>query len=349
MSQLRVAVIGAGHWGPNLISSLHGHARSRVVRVADASPERLAAVRARFPEVRCGEDAHEAIEDPEVDAVVVATPTRTHYALSRRALECGRHVLVEKPLCEKSADALELCELAEARGRVLMVGHVFLFNAAARRAKQYLAAGELGRIFYLSMERTNLGPIRVDVNAAWDLAAHDVSLASYWLDAKPLSVSARGGAWINPGIEDAVFATFRYPGDVLVHIHASWLHPRKGREIAIVGDKKMLTFDDTRVEDPIHLLDKRVAAERSQPAFVDSIETFRMSVREGEIVVPAIEASPPLQAECDHFVESVLSGQTPLSSGRDGLAVVQALEALSRSLAEDGREIAVDYRGSEAP
>lgn len=339
---LRVAVVGAGRWGPHLMASLHQEGRSEVVWVVDTDPSRRCAVLGRFPHVRCGASAAEAIADPRVDAVAIATPTCTHHALARLALEHGKHVLVEKPLTDCAADALDLCRRAEARGLTLMVGHVFLFNAAAQSAKQMLSAGELGRIYYISMERTNLGPIRVDVNAAWDLAAHDVALASHWLEAQPLSVSARGGAWINPGIEDAVFATFRYPDDVLVHVHASWLHPRKGREIAIVGDKKMLTFDDTRIDDPIHVHDKQVAADRIQPAFNGSIESFRMAVREGRVVAPCIEAQPPLMVECRHFVDCVRSGATPISSARDGLAVVRALEALSRSLAADGREQIVE-------
>ena len=191
------------------------------------------------------------------------------------------------------------------------------------------------------MERTNLGPIRVDVNAAWDLAAHDLSLASWWLDSQPLSVSARGGSWINEGVEDAVFATLRYPDDVLVNLHASWLHPRKGREIAIVGDAKMLTFDDTNPAEPLRLYDKQVAEERTHPTFVDSLETFRMAVREGSIVVPRVPSVSPLLTECESFIACVLDGAESISGGAEGLGVVRALEAMSRSLEEDGREVAV--------
>jgi predicted dehydrogenase len=191
------------------------------------------------------------------------------------------------------------------------------------------------------MVRTNLGPIRIDVDAAWDLAAHDIALASWWLDAEPLTVSAAGGAFINPGVADVVFATLRYPGDVLVHLHASWLNPRKARDITVVGDRKMLTFDDIDLREPLRLYDKQVADDRSRPEFVDSFESFRMSVREGDIAVPKVPASEPLRNECEHFLDCVIDGKTPLSGGPEGLAVVQVLDALSRSLAEGGREVRV--------
>src|SRR3954449_3439739 len=220
---LRIAVIGAGHWGPNLIRNFHNHQASDVVWVVDRDESRLALTKSRYPEIQVTPDADRVLADPEVDAVVVATPTTTHFALTAAALRAGKHVLVEKPIATRVEEADELCELARAGGRVLMVGHVFLFNAAIRRVKEYLDQGKLGQIFYISMVRTNLGPIRMDVNAAWDLAAHDVSIANYWLGSEPATVSAVGGAWINGGIEDAVFATLRYPTDVLVNLHVSWL------------------------------------------------------------------------------------------------------------------------------
>jgi predicted dehydrogenase len=338
---IRVAVIGAGHWGPNLIHNLHNHRRSEVLRVVDRDTARLDAVKLRFQDIEVGTDAEAVFRDEAVEAVVIATPTNTHFALASAALEAGKHVLVEKPLADCSEKAEQLCALAEEVGRILMVGHVFVFNAAARAAKEYLVQNELGRVYYLSMVRTNLGPIRVDVNAAFDLAAHDISLANYWLDAQPLTASAVGGAWINGGVEDAVFATLRYPNEVLVNLHASWLNPRKAREITIVGDRKMLTFDDVNMTQPLRLYDKQVMDERTQASFVDSFSSFRMSVREGDVLVPRVQMSEPLRNECEHFLDCVSSGQRPLSGGAEGLAVVRALDAITRSLAERGREIEV--------
>ncbi len=233
-----VAVVGAGHWGPNLIRNFHDHPQSEVRWVIERDATRLEEVRARFPGVRVASDVHAALGDPRVDAVVVATPTSTHHEVVKAALLAGKHVLVEKPLATDVHHGEELVELGHRAGRVLMVGHVFLYNAAVREVRHYIESGTLGRVYYVSMVRTNLGPIRGDVNAAWDLASHDVSIANYWLQAEPVGATAWGGAWLNEGIEDAVFATLRYPNGVLAHLHASWLHPRKARDITVVGDRR---------------------------------------------------------------------------------------------------------------
>src|SRR5712691_10653339 len=228
---IRVAVIGAGHWGPNLIRNFHNGQASKVVWIIDRDPDRLAEVRARFPDVQVAEEPGRAFRDPSVDAVVVATPTSTHFPLAQEALQHCKHVLVEKPLATESRQGAELFETAARYRLILMVGHVFVYNPGVRKVKEYIDADHLGQVYYVSMVRTNLGPIRLDVNAAWDLAAHDLSIVNYWLDAEPLSVSAIGGTWINDGLEDAVFATLRYPQGVLVNLHASWLSPRKARDI----------------------------------------------------------------------------------------------------------------------
>jgi predicted dehydrogenase len=339
---LRFAVVGAGHWGPNLINNFETSGRSRVVWVIDQDAARLSVVRERFAGVRTSQQVDDALADPEVDAVVIATPTKTHYELARRSLEAGKHTLVEKPLTTSVETSRTLCELAERVGRVLMVGHVFVYNTAAGEVKRYIEAGALGRIYYISMVRTNLGPIRVDVDAAWDLAAHDISLASHWLDGWPRSVSAMGGAFINEGIADVVFATLRYKDDVLVNLHASWLNPRKARDITVVGEQQMLTFDDVNLEEPVRIYDKRVKDDRSQMEFVDSFASFRMSVQDGDVTVPDIPVSEPLRNECEHFLDCVQGVAAPLSGGHEGLAVVAVLEALSESLRRGGAEVAVE-------
>jgi predicted dehydrogenase len=335
---IAIAVIGAGHWGPNLIRNFHNRRASEVVWVVDGDPARRSHVALRYPEFRVGADAQAAFEDPSVDAVVVATPTTTHFNLVRAALRAGKHVFVEKPITTSADTAEELCRLAEERDLVLMVGHVFLFNPAIQRARHIIRSGELGRVYYASMVRTNLGPIRLDVNAAWDLAAHDLSIANYWLGTEPLSASASGGTWINHGVEDAVFGTVRYPGDVLVTLHASWLSPRKARDITVVGDRRMLTFDDLNMAEPLRIYDHGVTEDVFTPTYIETFETFRASTRQGDILVPKVPMEEPLTAECDHFVECVRSGRTPLSDGRAGLAVVRALDALARSLRNRGAE-----------
>jgi predicted dehydrogenase len=337
---VRVAVVGAGHWGPNLINNFQSSRRSSVAWVVDRDEARLERVRERFPDVRTTGDFGTAVGDADVDAVVIATPTSTHFELAHLALEAGKHVLVEKPLADSVERCETLCELAEREGRVLMVGHIFVYNDAARKVKEIIASGDLGRIYYIAMNRTNLGPIRVDVNAAWDLAAHDIALASDWLGSWPTSAAARGGAWINSGIADAVFATLQYPGDVLVNLHASWLNPRKSRDITVVGDQRMLTFDDVNFSEPPRIYDKQVSDERSSAPFVDTFSSFRMSVRDGDVSLPRVPMGEPLKNECEHFLDCVVEGKAARSGGPEGLAVVRTLEALSESLEGDGRSIA---------
>ncbi len=341
LTMIQVAVLGAGHWGPNLIRNFDNRLRSEVRWVADLDAGRLEMVRQRFPGVRVTHDANEAIADPLVDAVVVATPTSTHFELVKRALLAGKHVLVEKPLTPSSDTSRELVELAQSRSRVLLVGHVFVYNPAVQWVKRRLATGEMGRVFYLSSERTNLGPIRLDVNAAWDLAAQDVAIFNDWLDCTPVSAVARGHAWINPGIEDAVFAVLRYPRDVLVHLHVSWLNPRKVRDITVVAERKMLTYDDMNLNEPIRVYDKQVAEDRVHPQFVDSYASFRASIHEGDVTIPRVRMGEPLKIECDHFLDCVERGVKPMTDGKAALAVVLALEAMDRSLRRGGVEVEV--------
>jgi predicted dehydrogenase len=336
----RVAVIGAGHWGPNLIRNFHTHQVSEVAWVVDHDESRLELTRSRYPDVQTAADPSAAFADPMVDAAVIATPTVTHYQLALAALRAGKHVLVEKPIATRVEEAEELCALAERQGRILMVGHVFLFNAAIRRVRDYLDQGKLGRLFYISMVRTNLGPIRMDVNASWDLAAHDIAIANDWLRAAPLHAAAQGGSWINDGIEDAVFANLWYPDGVMVHLHVSWLSPRKVRDITVVGEKGMLTFDDMNLSEPLRLYDKQVTEQR-RPGFIDTFASFRTSIREGDILIPKVTPSEPLKAECDHFLECIATGAKPIADGWSGAAAVRVLAALSRSIANGGRREAV--------
>ena len=335
---IRIAVVGAGHWGPNLIRAFENPPTSEVAWVVDRDEGRRQQVEQRYPSVAVSSDAAGALADEHVDAVVIATPTSTHYGLVKAALEAGKHVLVEKPITTSVAEGEELCALAEARGLVLMVGHVFVYNAGVQAVKEHLREGTLGRVFYMSMVRTNLGPIRVDVNASWDLASHDISIANYWMDAEPVSASAIGGSWINEGIEDAVFATLRYPNDVLLTLHSSWLNPRKSRDITVVGDQRMLTLDDMNLSEPLRIYDKGVADETFTPGFVDTFASFRASVREGSITIPKVSLGEPLKAECEHFLTCVRDGAPPLTGGREGIAVVRALEAIERSVRKGGCE-----------
>jgi predicted dehydrogenase len=321
-----------------LIRNFDSPPASAVRTVVDRDRARLDQVAARFPRVKVTSDFESVLADPEVDAVVIATPTSTHYGLVKAALEAGKDVLVEKPITTRFDQAEELIAIADAQKRILMVGHVFLFNGAVQRIQKLIEAKDLGRVYYVSMVRTNLGPIRMDVNASWDLVSHDVSIVNYWLGSEPTSVSAIGGNWINPGVHDAVFATLRYPNDVLVNVHASWLNPRKARDITVAGDKRMLTFDDMNLLEPVRIYDKQVTDKTTQPGFIDSFASFRASVREGDITIPKISSGEPLKAECDHFLDCVRTRKRPLVSGREAASVVRTLEAIDRSMAASGQE-----------
>ena len=335
---IEVAVVGAGHWGPNLIRNFDNQTRSRVRWIVDTAPDRLRAAQARFPGATCATDVAQALADRRVQAVVIATPTSTHAALTRAALESGRHVLVEKPLTTEAASARALSELAARSGLVLLVGHVFVHNPAVQWVKQRLAAGELGRLYYASSSRTNLGPIRTDVNVAWDLAAQDIAIFDYWLGTTPESVSAQGHGWLNGKNQDAVFATLRYPGEVLVHLHVSWLNPRKVRHITLVADQRMLTYDDSSPEEPIRIYDKRALPATPATSFVDTYAAFRAQVHSGDITIPPVRMGEPLQLECLHFLDCIQDGRAPLTGGPQAVAVVETLEAIDRSLAARGRE-----------
>lgn len=334
---LGIAVIGAGRWGPNLVRNFHDRAESEVVLVVDSDEEKLQPIRARFPDVRTSTAFDDVLRDARVDAVAIATPAVTHFAFAKACLNAGKHVLVEKPMTTNTQEGRELEQLSAARGLVLMVGHVFVYNDAVRRARQYIHDRALGNLFYIAMTRTNHGPIRGDVNVAWDLAAHDISIANYWLAAEPVSVTASGRSWINPGLEDAIFATMHYPDNVLVHLHCSWLHPRKSREVVVVGDRAMLVFDDLELAEPIRIYDSAAGVE----PYIDSFASYKMAVREGDIVIPRVPGAEPLRNQCDHFLECVAERKTPQTGAPEGLAVVRALEALERSLRSGGGEVPV--------
>jgi len=283
---ISVAVIGCGEWGPNHIRNFHSLPGSRVVAAVDTVPARLERVQALFRDVQCSSDFRAVLENPQVDAVVVATPLGTHYALVSEALAAGKHVLCEKPLCETSRQARELVEIARERQRVLMVGHVFLFNPGIIKVKELIEAGELGRLHYLLAIRTNLGPIRNDCNAAYDLASHDVSIFNWLLGCEPVRASATGACFLQPRIEDVVSITLTYPNDVFASIQASWLNPKKVRHITVVGNRKMLTWDDLSSGTPVACYDKGADFQRD---YHDYGEFLRISNWDGEVRLPRVD------------------------------------------------------------
>ncbi len=274
----------------------------------------------------------EVLESADVDAVVVATPIRTHHQLARAALEHGKHVFVEKPLAASSDEARDLIALARERDRVLMVGHTFLYNPAVEQLRQLVQGGALGSIFYVDAVRANLGLFQSNINVIWDLAPHDLSILNYVLGMTPARVSAHGASHVRPGIEDVAHLTLDYPGGVLAHVQVSWLSPSKVRRFTVVGDRQMAVYDDVEATEKIRIFNRGVDA----PDHTSTFGEFQMSYRYGDIVSPHIHWAEPLAVECRSFAEAILEGKTPPSDGANGLEIVRILEATDQSLATDG-------------
>ncbi|MBM4043686.1 MAG: Gfo/Idh/MocA family oxidoreductase [Planctomycetes bacterium] len=329
---VNVGVIGCGHWGNNYLRLTSSMPGVRLVACADVSEDRLKAVRQAYPNVAASSDCMSVVRQKDVQAVLIATPTATHHALAKEALECGKDVLCEKPLTTSVEQAEELVALAKKTGQVLMVGHIFVYNPGIQKLYEYTKSGMYGRIYYMDSVRTNLGPFRRDVNVVWDLAPHDVSIFSYLLGAHPLRVWAKGVSFLQPGIEDVAFISLMYPGQVLGHIHVSWLDPRKVRQITIVGDKKMVSWDDLDNVGPIKVYDKSVVRER----YYDNFGEFFLLAREGDITIPKVTLAEPLKAELSHFIECVMKRKTPITDGMNGLQVVKVLAAVQKSIEQDG-------------
>lgn len=338
---IRMAVLGAGRWGPNIIRNFASHQKTEVRMVVDSQEARCKAIRDRYPEVKVTTNADDAFDNSEIDALVISTPTATHYELTKRALNAGKHVFVEKPLATTTAECQELVALAKAKNRTLFVGHIFVYNAGVQAARKYIQSPDFGRVLYIHANRTNLGPIRTDVNALWDLAPHDISILKYWLGESPTAVSAVGSSYLNSKIEDVVFATYNFPNNVMANVHVSWLNPKKVREIVVVGEKKMLVWDDMDLSAPIKIYDKKVSMDQVDEKVVDTFVAFRASIHEGDTVIPKIALNEPLTAECNAFIAAVENPSSSLSTGEDGTAIVEVLEATTASLREQGKRIQI--------
>ena len=307
------------------------------MQIADVSETRLTQARKQYPDVDITTDAETVIEGSGNDAVVIATPLGSHHNLVRRALLADKHVLCEKPLTRTSEEAKELIEIAASKRLVLMVGHVFMFNPGALFLKEEIARGELGRIYYVDLVRTNLGPIRQDVGAIYDLASHDISICNFLLEAQPSEVACNAAFYLQRDREDVAFLTLYYPNQVVANIHVSWLDPRKVRQVTVVGNSKMALWDDINTTEPLRLYDKGVAAERAYNTFGE----FHMVLRDGNIVIPKVRMFEPLTREAHHFVSCVRERRPPICDGHTGLAVVRVLETALESLKNGGRITAV--------
>ncbi len=326
---VRVALVGYGYWGPNYARVFNELPDAQVVTICEPSPERRQRAQARHPQAEVVADAREVLRRSDVDAVVISTPATTHFELSRAALLAGRHVLVEKPLALTVEQCEQLGELAERTRRVLMVAHTFLYNAGIRKMKECIRGPEFGSVYYLHSTRTNLGPIRQDVNAVWDLAPHDISIFNYLLDQTPQWTSAIGSAILDHSREDVAFITLGYAHGVIGNIHVSWADPNKVREVVAVGSGRRVIFDDLSDLERVRIFEKGVSVDGQ---IAESYGEFKLLVRDGDIISPRIPPSEPLKNQCSEFLSALGGGTQPLSDARFGLNVVRTLLAIDASM-----------------
>jgi predicted dehydrogenase len=341
-SRLRLAVVGLGYWGPNLVRVLEELPDVRTVVACDRRPELLVKLASRYPTVRLTTNFEDVLRDESIDAVAIATPISTHHAIAMRALEAGKHVFVEKPLAASSEQALELIELANRERLTLMPGHTFLYSPPVTTSRDLIRGGELGEVFFISTSRVNLGLHQRDVSVVWDLGPHDFSILRYWLDEIPVLVAAVSRGCIIEGIPDVAFINLEYPSGTIAHVEMSWLAPSKLRRTAIVGSRKMVVYDDTSNES-VRIFDS--GADVPDPT---TFGEFRLTYRTGDIVSPRIDVAEPLQLELADFCRAVRSGEEPRSSASLGLDVVRIIEAVDRSLAEGGAPVPVSSSGTHA-
>jgi predicted dehydrogenase len=333
-----VGVIGYGYWGPNLVRNFMEAPASQVIAVSDLREERLAPLGRRFPTILTVTDYRELLRHPRIDAIVVATPVSTHYELAMEALRAGKHVLVEKPLSGSSDDAARLVEEAQRRGLVLMVDHTFVYTGAVRKIHELTSSGALGEIFYYDSVRVNLGLFQHDVNVMWDLAVHDLSIIDYVLPQRPIAVSATGMSHFPGQPENMAYLTLFFSGSLIAHMHVNWLSPVKVRRTLIGGSRNMIVYDDLEPSEKIKIYDRGISMNESP----ESLYTMLVSYRTGDMSAPQLDITEALRTETIHFTECVQHGGQPITSGEAGLRIVRILEAATRSLEQQGRQVEVD-------
>ncbi len=328
MGKIKTGIIGYGYWGPNLTRNFFEIPSSELTAIADVKEDRLQRARQLYPGVVTTTN-YKDIFKQGVEAVIVSTPPAMHYSIARECLENDMHVLIEKPMTLKSKDAEELINLALKRGLTLMVGHTFEYNSAVHALKKYIDSGELGDVYYMDAARLNLGLFQSDSNVIWDLAPHDISILLYLLGEKPISVSAQGSPCVFEGIHDVAYISMMFPNKVRAYIHVSWLDPCKVRRVTVVGSKKMVVYNDMENEQKLKIYDKGVDA----PVYTNGgFGEFQCNYHSGDITIPNIRFVEPLRQECQHFLDCIANHADPVSSGRDGLAVVKILETAQHSL-----------------
>lgn len=340
-TDVAIGVVGMNYWGPNLARNFDRLAGCRLAWVCDRDEGVLDRHRASYPRSAFTTELDDLLADDDLDAIVIATPVPTHAPLARRVLEAGKDAFVEKPLALTGRDARELATLAEASDRVLMVDHLLVYHPAVQKLKDLVDGGSLGRVFYLYGNRQNLGIVRPDENALWSLGPHDISVMLHLVGEAPSEVSATGESYLQPGVEDVVFGRIRFPSGIIGHLHLSWLDPHKMRRMTVIGAERMVVFDDMETERKVTIYDKGP---------IPRTETYGeyIQVRSGDIHIPKIPAAEPLRIVCERFVNAVVERAPTPSDGRAGAAVVEVLEAMSESLADSGRPVALSPRGATA-
>tara|TARA_X000001036_G_scaffold332883_1_gene311691 strand:+ start:1310 stop:2296 length:987 start_codon:yes stop_codon:yes gene_type:complete len=328
---MKTAQIGVGYWGPNLLRNLVSNINIKLTNVVDLSEERRNFVKSHYPGVKTTDNVEHVFDNSEIEAVVISTPVKTHYELAIRALNAGKNILVEKPMAMTLKEVQEIGKISKEKNLVAMVGHTFLFNSAVQYIKDLIDKGALGTVRYIYSQRLNLGRIRDDVDALWNLAPHDISIIQYWLnELEPVSVMRNGMDYVQNGIDDVVFMNIEYPGGILANIHVSWLDPHKIRMMTVVGSKKMVVYDDM-AENKIIIYDKgidRVAVLGDNMDF-DNPSTLSFNHRSGDVIMPSVVWVEPLKTEIAHFVDCVQNSKKCLTDVAHAAKVVKILEQSS--------------------
>jgi predicted dehydrogenase len=332
-----IGIVGYGYWGPNLVRNFSEVKGAQVAAVCDLSPDKLAIAQRRYPTIRATSDFNELLRDPKVDAVVVATPVRTHFKLAMAALKAGKHVLVEKPITETSAEARQLIEEAARRKVVLMVDHTFIYTPAIRKIRELVSANELGNIYYYDSVRVNLGLFQQDVNVIWDLAVHDFSILEYILDRHPIAVSANGASPVASSPESIAYVSLFFDNGTIGHVSVNWLAPVKVRQVLIGGSRKMIVFDEMAPSEKVKVYDKGVTL-TDDP---QQIYNLRVGYRAGDMWAPQLSTKEALLSECEHFVDCIAHGSKPDTDGAMGMRVVELLEAATKSLKLRGQPVEI--------
>jgi predicted dehydrogenase len=333
--QIKIGVVGCGYWGPNLVRNFRSLPDCNLDMMCDISEQRLTHLRSLYPEVKGEQKFEHLLNGAGLDAIVIATAVRMHYPMAKASLLAGKHTFIEKPMATSSAECEELVEIAAKNGLILMVGHTFLYSPVVRKIKEIVDSGDLGDIRYIAARRLNLGLYQKDINVAWDLAPHDISIILHIMDELPRSVNCRGAAHITVGVEDVTSMCLNFRKNRSALIHNSWLDPRKIREMTIVGSRRMIVYDDVAQLEKLRVFDARV----ERPPHYDTFAEFQYAYHYGDMYVPYIKQEEPLKAECQHFLDCIRTGTEPLSSGRQGLELVRILEASSASLKQNGASV----------